>query len=137
MAAFPFPHELRVQLELREDTLTVATILVSTGEVAVPVSFGWHPYLRLPGVPRADWQVELPVRRRAILDGRGDPTVQRGGRDRRGSATGTYDDHFIELEDPPTFVLAAAGRIELQSRGLTAAQVYAPLRRRRGALHLL
>ena len=54
MEAFPFPHELHVQAELVGDTLTVATILLPTGGVAVPISFGWHPYLRLPGPRRAE-----------------------------------------------------------------------------------
>ena len=80
MAAFPFPHELHVQAELRHDTLTVVTILLPTGDVAVPVSFGWHPYLCLPGVPRSEWRVELPVRRRALLDDRGLPTGETRGR---------------------------------------------------------
>ena len=102
MAAFPFPHELHVQAELADDTLTVATILLPTGDVAVPVSFGWHPYLRLPGVPRSDWRVELPVRARAVLDERGLPTGEtepveiEPGR----LASARYDDHFVELEQP-------------------------------------
>ncbi len=87
MAAFPFPHELHVQAELRHDTLTVVTILLPTGDVAVPVSFGWHPYLCLPGVPRSEWRVELPVRRRALLDDRGLPTGEtEAGRHRAGPA---------------------------------------------------
>jgi aldose 1-epimerase len=131
MAAFPFPHELHVQVELREDTLTIATILVSTGSVAVPVSFGWHPYLRLPGIPRADWWVELPVRRRALLDGRGIPT---GESERVAIEPGplgarTYDDHFDQLDHPATFALEGGGRrIELElGEGYSHAQVYAPL----------
>src|SRR5262249_46640283 len=68
MAAFPFPHEIAVAYDLRGDTLTLTTTLRATGDVPVPVSFGWHPYLRLPGVARAEWQVAMPVRRRAILD---------------------------------------------------------------------
>ena len=40
----------------------------SPSDVPVPVSFGFHPYLLLPGVPRAEWQVAVPVRRRLDLD---------------------------------------------------------------------
>jgi galactose mutarotase-like enzyme len=131
MATFPFPHELHVQVELHEDTLTVATILISTGSVAVPVSFGWHPYLRLPGVPRADWWVELPVRRRAVLDGRGIPTGRSERVEIEPGPLGerTYDDHFDELDEPATFVLEGGGRrIELGfGEGYSHAQVYAPL----------
>ena len=49
MSAFPFPHELHVEAELKDGTLRIGTILLPTGDVAVPVAFGWHPYLRLPG----------------------------------------------------------------------------------------
>jgi galactose mutarotase-like enzyme len=131
MAAFPFPHELHVEAELRDGALRIGTILLPTGDVAVPVSFGWHPYLRLPGVPRSNWHVELPVRRRALLDERGLPTgatepvaIEPGALGDR-----TYDDHFVELDHPATFVLEGGGRrIELElGEGYSYAQVYAPL----------
>lgn len=130
MAAFPFPHELHVQAELQGDTLTVATILLPTGDAAVPISFGWHPYLRLPDVPRSEWWVELPVRRRAALDERGLPTGRTepvaiepaplGGR--------VFDDHFVELEQRGAFVLEGGGRrIEVElGQGYTVSQVFAP-----------
>jgi galactose mutarotase-like enzyme len=131
MAAFPFPHELHVQAELAGDTLTIATILLPTGDVAVPVSFGWHPYLRLPGVPRADWRVELPVRRKAILDERGLPTGETEPVTIEPGPLGdrTYDDHFVELERPTVFALEGAGRrIEVTfGQGYPFAQVFAPL----------
>jgi aldose 1-epimerase len=130
MAAFPFPHEVHVQAELAGDTLTIATIVLPTGESAVPVSFGWHPYLRLPGVPRSEWHVELPVRRRAVLDERRLPTgetepvtIEPGPLGER-----TYDDHFVELDRPAVFVLEGGGRrIEVElGQGYPYAQIYAP-----------
>jgi galactose mutarotase-like enzyme len=131
MGAFPFPHELHVQAELREDKLTVTTILVATGPAAVPISFGWHPYLRMPGVPRADWWVELPVRRRSVLDGRGIPTGETEAVAIEPGLLGqrTYDDHFVELDRAAPFALEGGGRrIELElGEGYTHAQVYAPL----------
>jgi aldose 1-epimerase len=129
-AAFPYPHELHVQAELSGDTLTVATIVLPTGDVAVPVSFGWHPYLKLPRVARPEWWVELPVRRRAVLDAHGLPTgetepvaIEPGPLGDR-----TYDDHFVELDSPATFALEGGGRrIELElGAGYPFAQVFAP-----------
>jgi aldose 1-epimerase len=58
--AFPFPHRLELELELRHDALSISTTLTSTGNVAVPVAFGWHPYLQLPRASRASWEIELP-----------------------------------------------------------------------------
>src|SRR4051794_19667136 len=54
---FPFPHELRMDVRLARDTLRVDTTLRPTADSAVPVAFGYHPYLRLPDVPRADWRI--------------------------------------------------------------------------------
>ncbi len=49
--AFPFPHRIEVTAIAREPTLRIDTTIVPTGRRAVPVAFGWHPYLRLPGAP--------------------------------------------------------------------------------------
>ena len=45
LAAFPFPHRLELAIELAGAELSVAATLCATGDVPVPVSFGWHPYL--------------------------------------------------------------------------------------------
>ncbi len=131
MAAFPFPHEIHVQAELIGDTLAVATIVLPTGDVTVPICFGWHPYLRLPGVPRSEWRVELPVRARAMLDERGLPTGETEPVEIEPGPLGSraYDDHFVELDEPARFVLEGGGRrIELElGQGYRCAQVYAPL----------
>jgi aldose 1-epimerase len=130
MAAFPFPHEVHVQAELRDDTLTIATILLPTAGVAVPVSFGWHPYLRLPGVPRSEWLVELPVRSHAVLDDRGLPTGKVEAVDIEPGPLGdtTYDDSYVALKRPAIFAVEGGGRrIELElGQGYPFAQVYAP-----------
>ena len=60
IAAFPFPHRVGWEATLEDTTLTIATTIDASGDVAVPVSFGHHPYLRLPGVDRADWEVTIP-----------------------------------------------------------------------------
>jgi aldose 1-epimerase len=129
-AAFPYPHELHVQAELTGDTLTIATIILPTGDAAVPVAFGWHPYLRVPGVPRADWRVELPVRTRAVVDDRGLPTGDSEPVEIPPGPLGerTYDDHFLELDQPAVFAVEGGGRrIELElGQGYPHAQVFAP-----------
>jgi aldose 1-epimerase len=130
MAAFPWPHELDLEVELAEDALTIATIVRATGDEPVPISFGWHPYLTLPGVPRRDCEVALPVRTRAELDERGLPTgrvdpveVETAPLDDR-----TYDDMFPELAEPTVFSLVGAGRrVEVEfGEGYPVGQVYAP-----------
>ncbi len=72
--AFPFPHRIDVTASVTDARLRVDTTVVPTGRRAVPVSFGWHPYLRLPGAPRATWRLRLPARRRLEVDAWGIPT---------------------------------------------------------------
>src|SRR5919199_158020 len=70
LAAFPFRHTLELDVSLSTDRLRVATTVRPTDTTAVPIAFGFHPYLRLPGVPRAAWQISLPPRRHLALDAR-------------------------------------------------------------------
>jgi galactose mutarotase-like enzyme len=127
---FPFPHVLELAAELSDERLELATELTATGEVPVPVAFGFHPYLRLPDLPRERWWVELPVTSRMVLDarmlptGRSEPVRIPAGP--LGDAD--YDDAFDGLADPPEFILAGAGRrVALRFiEGYRFAQVFAP-----------
>jgi galactose mutarotase-like enzyme len=130
LAAFPFPHTLALDIELRDATLTIVTTLRPTGDTPVPVSFGFHPYLQLPGVDRAAWHIEAPVRRRLLLDQRMIPTgdsetvaVEPGLLGER-----AFDDLFGDLERPACFVLAGGGRriTVAFDDGYRFAQIYAP-----------
>src|SRR5262245_17697834 len=125
--AFPFPHRLSLALTLDDGALLVETDVVPTAETPVPVAFGFHPYFTLPGVARADWQVDLPVRERLILDERLLPT---GGREPVTIPAGplgdrSYDDAFVA---PERFVVAGGGRrLEVAFlRGYPFAQVFSP-----------
>jgi galactose mutarotase-like enzyme len=66
-AGFPFPHDLLVDVSLQGSTLRVGTALIATGDRAVPVAFGWHPWFEFPDVPRAEWELHVPFSRRAVL----------------------------------------------------------------------
>jgi galactose mutarotase-like enzyme len=130
LAAFPFPHELTIAVTLRECTVTITTALRATGEVPVPVSFGYHPYLQLPGVPRAEWSIAVPVRQRLRLDQRTLPTGEREPIAVEPGALGTrtFDDLYTDLERPACFVLGGGGRtvtVEFDD-GYRFAQIYAP-----------
>ncbi len=130
LAAFPYPHELTVAVSLTDAALRVATTLRPTGVLAVPVSFGYHPYLTLPGTARADFLVEMPVTERAVLDGRGIPT---GASDPVALEPGrlgeqTFDDLFGDIAPGSAFALEGGGRrIEVVFEdGYPFAQVFAP-----------
>jgi len=130
MEAFPFPQELGFEAEIDGTALRITTTLTPTADVAAPVSFGYHPYLHLPGVPRAEWEITLPVRRRLVLDDRSIPTGQTEPVSPIHGALGdrTFDDGYDRLGDPARFELAGGGRrlVVDFGRGYPVAQVFAP-----------
>jgi aldose 1-epimerase len=74
LASFPFPHLLVVRIQLLDRTLRINTAVAATADKAVPLCFGFHPYLRLPDVPRAQWTIETPPLRHLTVDPHGLPT---------------------------------------------------------------
>ena len=129
LAVFPFPHRLELAIRLRAGRLSVTTTISAEAGSPVPVSFGFHPYLSLPGAPREEWLVELPVRTELVLDELGLPT---GGTIERPGETfvlgeRTFDDLFA-LRSAGRFSVAAAGRratVDMVA-GFPYAQVFAP-----------
>jgi len=130
LEAFPFPHLVEIEATLVEGSLEIATSVTATGDVAVPIAFGFHPYLRLPGVPRADWILEAPVGERILLDDRGLPTGEREATAIEPGPLGdrTYDDAF--LAPPPGTAFSLIGpdrRLELRmDSGYPFTQIFAP-----------
>jgi aldose 1-epimerase len=126
---FPFDHRLEVAADLTEHALTLTTTLTA-GARPVPVAFGYHPFFQLPGVPRAEWEITLPVDDRLLLDERLLPTGERVAAGALDGPLGerTFDDAFTldELRGP--FVLEGGGRrIEVAfESGYPYAQIFAP-----------
>jgi aldose 1-epimerase len=104
--------------------------LVAGSDGPVPVSFGFHPYFGIPGLPRAQWRLTLPAMRRLACDERGIPS---GGEEPVGAFDSPLgeidlDDGFVALEERPAFSLAGAGRritVEFLA-GYRYAQIFAP-----------
>ncbi|CAN5575395.1 aldose 1-epimerase [soil metagenome] len=125
---FPFRHLLTLTVRIEGRALVVTTTVEPTGDVAVPVSFGFHPYLRLPG-GRHGTRLHLPDRRHLALDGRGLPTD--AGADERAKAEVLGERVVDDL-----YELGAARSLALSGDGLCVtarfddgypfAQVYAP-----------
>ena len=128
MTVFPFPHQIQVEAGISDETLTIATTVRASGDTPVPIAFGYHPYLRLPGVERSAWVVEIPVSERVVLDSEELPTGELEQADVASGPLGsrTFDDEFAAPAEP--FALAGGGRrIEVSfDRGYPFAQVYAP-----------
>ncbi|PRC46064.1 aldose 1-epimerase [Mycobacterium sp. ITM-2017-0098] len=130
LASFPFPHLLTLDIALRDRTLTVTTTVTATTGSRVPLCFGFHPYLQLPDVPRAQWTIETPAMQFRPVNAWGIPT---GTMEERPAATEVLgdkviDDGFDEVAAGSMFALSGGDRrIEVHfDQGFTAAQVFAP-----------
>jgi aldose 1-epimerase len=130
LATWPFPHRLSYAVELGDGELTLSLTITATGQVAVPVAYGLHPYFTLPGVAREDWEVELPAREHLDLDSRGLPTgaatSEAATAGRLGSQT--FDDAYDGLAAGAKFAVAGGGwtlRATFE-QGFPAGQVFAP-----------
>jgi galactose mutarotase-like enzyme len=130
LAVFPFPHHVQMKIALRFDTLSVETTLRAHPSSAVPVSFGFQPYFRLPGLRRAEWQVHLPAMSRLLLDERSIPTGEEAPAPAFDAKLGdrAFDDGFALLDPHALFSIAGNGRriaVEFVE-GYGYAQVFAP-----------
>ncbi|HEY2958775.1 MAG TPA: aldose 1-epimerase [Actinomycetota bacterium] len=129
LASFPFPHELTVEATVEPAALAVATTLRPTGDWSVPVSFGWHPYLRLPGSRRRDWRLRLPGRSHLLLDALGLPDGDAKAEPAEDAALGerTFDDLYALGADRRLAVADAERRLTVElGEGYPYAQVFAP-----------
>lgn len=75
--AFPFEHHIELKVTLRATSLTFSTAIIATGQDEVPIAFGWHPYLSIPGLERSEWDVYIPFTHRCPLDSTKLPTGTR------------------------------------------------------------
>ena len=130
LEAFPFPHTLAVDVALADDALTLETTLTPTSATPVPIAFGYHPYLTVPGAPRAEWEVDMPVDRRLLVDENMIPTGEGEMPAFRSGVLGdrSLDDGYELPEHPRPFTVSGNGRtlgVEFLE-GYTHAQAFAP-----------
>jgi aldose 1-epimerase len=131
MELFPFAHELRFDAVAGDRGLELVTTLRPTGPDAVPVAFGYHPYLCPPGkASRADWRVSLGASERLVLNDQMIPTGATVPLEpRRFTLDGlSWDDGLAGLTSPPEFSVSAGAQtlIVTFDDGFTYAQVFAP-----------
>jgi galactose mutarotase-like enzyme len=130
LASFPFPHVLTQRVTLVARVLTVETVVRPSASAAVPLCFGYHPYVTIPGVPREDWILETPTMRHLPTDDRGLPSGAAEAWPARSAPLGdtAYDDGFDQVPDGAQFVLRGGEhRITVTfETGYPAAQLFAP-----------
>jgi aldose 1-epimerase len=130
LASFPFPHRLALTVTLFERTLRLRTSVTPSGDRAVPLCFGFHPYLQLPDVPRDQWIIATPPLRHLKLDRQGLPTGETAHQPAITEPLGdkAFDDGYDEVAEGAVFAVSGGGRrIEVHfEQGYAAAQIFAP-----------
>jgi len=127
---FPFVHEVRVGATVGPGEMRITTTVTAAADGSVPVSFGYHPYTRVPAGSRDDWLVTLGASDRIVLDDRSIPTGERTAIDREPfQLDGTsLDDAFDAPTDGAAFEATAGGATLTVTflAGYPYAQVFAP-----------
>lgn len=128
--AFPFSHVLEVAAHLSGRRLSVTTTITPTGDEAVPVAFGWHPYFALPDTPRDEWHIQVPFTRHVVLDARQLPTGEIEEVAPHDGPLGglSFDDLYAGVRPGDAASVAGGGRriTMTYDEGYDFAVVYAP-----------
>jgi aldose 1-epimerase len=101
MAQWPFAHEYEMTYKLADGALEVITTVSNLSAEAMPLAIGFHPYYRIPDVPRAQWILRLPARKAVVADDRRVPTGELKAMDLANPLPlkdRTLDDGFTDLE---------------------------------------
>ncbi|MBV8218249.1 MAG: aldose 1-epimerase [Solirubrobacterales bacterium] len=129
---FPFVHEVHCEATVGTAELAVTTTVTAVGEDRLPVSFGYHPYTRLPGA-RDGSQITLAASNRLVLDDHSIPTGERApvGRDQFPLEGASLDDAFVAVgaaPEPARFeATCGQGRLSVEFLGgYGYAQVFSP-----------
>jgi len=70
MAQWPFAHEYEMTYALSDGVLEVKLTVTNLSAEPMPVALGFHPYYRIPDIPRDQWIAKIPARKIAITDSR-------------------------------------------------------------------
>jgi aldose 1-epimerase len=129
LALFPYRHEALIEVAITSGALTIAVTVSAGTRQPLPVSFGFHPYLTLPG-DRDRCRLELPTGERLALDHRLLPTGERAPAPGQTSelSGADLDDAYAYATDEAQFkVTGPRGQIAVELiEGFRFGQVYSP-----------
>ena len=130
LCSFPFPHVVTLDIVLANRALSIETTVTPTTSASVPLCFGYHPYLTIPGVPRSQWRLQTPPMRRLPVDNWGIPTGATEDWAARSEELGdqAVDSGFDEVPQGAVFTLSGGDRrIDVVlDHGYPAVQIFAP-----------
>jgi len=70
MAQWPFAHEYEITYRLADGMLEVQATVTNLSADPMPIALAFHPYYRIPDVPRDQWIAKIPARKIVIADNR-------------------------------------------------------------------
>jgi aldose 1-epimerase len=74
MAQWPFAQEYEMTYRLADGVLEVRTTVSNLSTEPMPLAIAYHPYYRIPDIPRDEWTAHLPARQAVVTDSRLIPT---------------------------------------------------------------
>jgi aldose 1-epimerase len=101
MVQWPFAHEYEMTYRLADGALEVKTTVSNLSTDPMPLAIGFHPYYRIPDIPRDQWVLNMPASQAVLVDDRLIPTGEFKAPDLPNplSLKGrTLDDGFKDLE---------------------------------------
>ncbi len=101
MAQWPFAHEYEMTYRLEDGALEVKTTVTNLSSETMPIVLGFHPYYRIPDVPRDEWILRMPAAIAVIADDRRIPILEYKPNDLPNPLPlkgRTLDDGFTNLE---------------------------------------
>jgi aldose 1-epimerase len=101
MAQWPFAHEYEMTYRLADGVLEVRTTVRNFSSEAMPIVLGFHPYYRIPDIPRDEWILRMPASKAVVADDRRIPTGEPKPNDLPNPLplkARTLDDGFTDLE---------------------------------------
>jgi aldose 1-epimerase len=116
MAQWPFAHEYEMTYSLSNGTLEVRLAVSNLSREAMPLAIGFHPYYKIPGIPRDQWTAHIPARKHVeanqnLPTGEFTPNSLPDGFSMQGH---TFDDGFTDLVREPDgrahFSVESAGK---------------------------
>jgi aldose 1-epimerase len=70
MAQWPFAHEYEMTYRVAKGMLEVKLTVINLSAEPMPIVLGFHPYYRIPDVPRDQWVANIPARKIVVADSR-------------------------------------------------------------------
>ena len=116
MEQWPFAHEYEMTYRLSNGTLEVRLTVTNLSNDPMPLAIGFHPYYKIPGIPRDQWTARIPARQHVeAVQNLPTGEFKANALPERFSLQGhTFDDGFTDLirdsDDRARFSIESGGK---------------------------